>query len=174
VSPVRAVGSIIRVVTVDGLNVGGDAEEVYLQYAHELVGFATGLVGPWDAADVVADAMSRCDGTPTWVKVLDHRAYLYRAVLNGSRQWVRSKSSRAVRERLFSAQRTIPREVELRPEVWEAVRRLSVRQRAVIVLAYWEDLTPAQIAVRLGLSEGAVRRHLARAREHLRKVLTDD
>jgi DNA-directed RNA polymerase specialized sigma24 family protein len=35
-------------------------------------------------------------------------------------------------------------------------------------------LTPTRIADRLSISEGAVRRHLARAREHLRKVLVDE
>ena len=54
-----------------------------------------------------------------------------------------------------------------------AVAALSVRQRAVIVLTYWLDLHPAGIAGLLGVSEGAVRRHLARARAHLREVLRD-
>jgi RNA polymerase sigma factor (sigma-70 family) len=55
--------------------------------------------------------------------------------------------------------------------VREAVGKLSVRQRAVIVLTYWADLDPPTVAERLGISEGSVRRHLARARAHLREVL---
>jgi RNA polymerase sigma-70 factor (ECF subfamily) len=62
---------------------------------------------------------------------------------------------------------------EYRPEVLAAVRRLSVRQRAVIVLAYWEQLTVPEIAAHLGISEGSVRRHLARARSKLRRWLHD-
>lgn len=58
-----------------------------------------------------------------------------------------------------------------RPDVAAAVARLSVRQRAVVVLTYWADLDPAAIGVMLDVSEGSVRRHLARARAHLRKVL---
>jgi RNA polymerase sigma factor (sigma-70 family) len=58
-------------------------------------------------------------------------------------------------------------------EVLDAVRRLSVRQRAVVVLTYWQDLEPASVARLLGISEGAVRRHLARARAHLREYLDD-
>ena len=60
---------------------------------------------------------------------------------------------------------------EVRPEVLEAVARLSLRQRAVIVLTYWEDLEPAQVAIRLQIGEGSVRRHLARARARLREEL---
>ena len=46
------------------------------------------------------------------------------------------------------------------PEVLEAVGRLSMRQRAVVVLRYWGDHTPQTIAEMLGISEGSVRRHL--------------
>ena len=60
---------------------------------------------------------------------------------------------------------------EYRPEVLAAVRRLSVRQRAVVVLAYWEQLTAGEIAGQLGISEGSVHRHLARARSKLRGAL---
>ena len=38
---------------------------------------------------------------------------------------------------------------------------LSVKQRAVIVLTYWEDLSPSAVAQLMGISEGAVKRHLA-------------
>jgi RNA polymerase sigma-70 factor (ECF subfamily) len=55
--------------------------------------------------------------------------------------------------------------------VRDAVVALSVRQRAVIVLTYWADLDPRTVAERLGISEGSVRRHLARARAHLREAL---
>jgi len=48
-----------------------------------------------------------------------------------------------------------------------------MQQRAVIHLTYWEDLTPSVVATRLGVSEGTVRRQLARARDRLRKVLDE-
>ena len=50
-------------------------------------------------------------------------------------------------------------------------RKLSPQQRAVVVLTYWQDLTPSAVAELLDVSEGAVRKHLARARKHLRRVL---
>jgi RNA polymerase sigma-70 factor (ECF subfamily) len=61
----------------------------------------------------------------------------------------------------------------MRPEILDAVLALSVQQRAVVVLTYWADLTPAAIGELLDISEGSVRRHLARARKRLREVLRD-
>jgi DNA-directed RNA polymerase specialized sigma24 family protein len=43
-----------------------------------------------------------------------------------------------------------------------------------VVLTYWDDLDRASVARLLGISEGAVKRHLARAHHRLRELLTDD
>ena len=72
--------------------------------------------------------------------------------------------------RLFAKLWAIP---EVRPEVLAAVRQLSPRQRAVVVLTYWEDLAPDEVASILGTSQGSVKQHLARARSKLRRVLDD-
>ncbi len=61
-----------------------------------------------------------------------------------------------------------------RPEVLEQVAKLSVRQRAVVVLTYWDDFDRATVAALLGISEGTVKRHLARAHHKLRELITDD
>jgi DNA-directed RNA polymerase specialized sigma24 family protein len=41
----------------------------------------------------------------------------------------------------------------------------------VVYLTYWDDLTPTQIATLLHISEGSVKKQLARAREQLRRIL---
>jgi len=51
------------------------------------------------------------------------------------------------------------------------VSALSLAQRSVIYFVYWEDRTETQTAELLGVSPGTVRRHLFRARTHLRKAL---
>lgn len=82
----------------------------------------------------------------------------------------RSTMRRRARE-LRALDRQTVEEIELRPEVLEAMSMLSTQQRAAVILTYWEDLTVGEVAGRLGVSEGSVRRHLARGRSKLREVL---
>jgi len=144
--------------------------ETYRKHSDDLVRFATGLVGPSNAADVVADAVLGCMTSSKWKSVEKKRSYLYRCVFNEAMSFHRSTSRRLSREeRAASTEGTDPS--ELRPEVLDAVKVLSTRQRAVIFLTYWEDLTPSAVAESLGIGEGSVKRHLARARSHLKEVL---
>lgn len=144
--------------------------EFYEKYSGELVKFATGLVGPDNAADVVAETFVKVLSSRSWPEVDEQRAYLYRAVLNEVRMRHRSTMRRRAREmRAAATEATF--DPEVRPEVLEAMGVLSTRQRAAVILTYWEDLTPEEVAGRLGVSEGTVRRHLARGRAKLREVL---
>jgi len=64
-------------------------------------------------------------------------------------------------------------------DLWTAIGHLSPRQRAVIVLRYYEDLTEAETARILSCSVGAVKSHRARALHALRldaalEPLTDE
>jgi RNA polymerase sigma-70 factor (ECF subfamily) len=147
-------------------------EEIYRKYADDLVRFATGLVGPFDAPDVVTDACLHIFRSKGWGNVTNHRAYLYRSVLNQARSHHRSTLRRRIREmRTASSEVAIPVNVDV--DVLAAVDKLSVQQRASVVLTYWEDLTPAEVGSRLGISEGSVKRHLARARARLKELLDE-
>ena len=148
-------------------------EQVYRRYSQELTRYATGLVGPFDAPDVVSDACLRAFGSRNWPDVVDRRSYLYRVVFTVANDHHRRALSRRLR-----AVRTAAREMEPDPvadldfEVLEAVGRLSVQQRAAVYLTYWEDLSPEETASRMGVSPGTVKRHLARARRRLGELLT--
>jgi RNA polymerase sigma factor (sigma-70 family) len=146
--------------------------EVYEKYADQLVRFATGIVGPSDSRDVVSAAMVSVLWSTGWDEVRHERAYLYKAVLNEARQHLRRRDRRRRAEvkAASSPSGWIP---ELRPEVVDAVRRLSVSQRAVVFLSYWEDMRPAEVARTLGVSEGTVHRQLARGEARLRRVLDE-
>jgi RNA polymerase sigma factor (sigma-70 family) len=62
---------------------------------------------------------------------------------------------------------------ERRTQVLDALRELPDRQREVIVLRYYLDLSEAQIAETLGISRGAVKSHASRGAASLRQVLED-
>jgi RNA polymerase sigma-70 factor (ECF subfamily) len=147
-----------------------DDAETYRQLAPELTRFATALVGRSDAHDVLSGAVVKALATPAWPTVANRRAYLYRAVFNEAQRWLRRSGQRPGREARWAG----PDRWELpafHDDVRRAVAALSVRQRAVVVLTYWADLDPRTVADRLGISEGSVRRHLARARANLREAL---
>ena len=127
------------------------------------------LVGPSDATDVVSIA---------FLKVADRlgdidnvRAYLFRAVTSTAFDQHRSTRRRQSRDLHAVLPATAPTgsdDVDVR----RAVAGLSVQQRAVVYFTYWHDHSPDQIASLLDIAPATVRRHLARARLHLRKALS--
>ncbi|WP_200209545.1 SigE family RNA polymerase sigma factor [Micromonospora coerulea] len=58
--------------------------------------------------------------------------------------------------------------VDRRDEVWQALGRLPRRQRAVLVLRYFEDMNEAQIADAMGISVGTVKSQATKALAKLR------
>lgn len=149
-----------------------DNEDIYRKHSDELVRFATGLVGPFDAQDVVTDACLRAFQSRNWEAVTNRRAYLYRSVLNQARSQHRSTVRRRVREHATAGPAASePSPIDI--DVLRAVDKLSMQQRAAVFLTYWEDLRPAEVAARLNISEGSVKRHLARARARLKELLHD-
>lgn len=107
-------------------------------------------------------------------------AYLRRAVVNLCRTRIRRK---AVEARVNAAihhrdERKAPNWDPERHEtsriVWQAVTGLPERQRAAVVLRYFEDLPEAEIADVLQCSVGTVKSQLSKARSKLESVLGPD
>lgn len=148
------------------------ATGLYSAHRAELGRFAAWVAGPDDAADVVSEAMLSLLKGGQLVDADYPYALMQRAVVAKTRSMQRSMFRRRARERKF-ADRLVVEQPEVRPDVVDAVVRLSPRQRACIYLTYWEDLTPAMVADRLGIEEGTVKQYLARARAKLREVLNE-
>lgn len=144
--------------------------DVFESYGVELTRFATSLVGPAEAQDVVSEALLRSMWSDNWQNVRNQRAYLYRAIVSQARMHHRTASRRIERER-----RALPILVSGAPDghfdVWDALGHLNVDERAVVYLIYWEDLTEIETAERIKASERTVRRRLVRARRKLGRLL---
>lgn len=147
-------------------------EAVYREHAPRLMALASAMAGPSAADEVVAAATVRAMTSNAWASVRDPGAYLTRAVVNEARSRGRSARRRRARETAQITSDVVPPPDDPDHEVIAALLDLPLRQRAVVFLTYWSDLTPAAVADELGVSEGSVRKHLARARATLRDRLT--
>jgi RNA polymerase sigma-70 factor (sigma-E family) len=63
-------------------------------------------------------------------------------------------------------------QIDMRMQLADALRELTSRQRAVVVLRYYGDLSEADTAAALGCSVGSVKTHSSRALTHLQRALT--
>lgn len=157
---------------IDDRSLIAEIEDCYRRHGVGLVRFATVLVGPDDAQDVVSSAVLRVlDKSRGGIE--SPKAYLYQAVANQARNHKRGEARRRQRDSRVASQDEVTLLPEAYPEVRRAVEELSVRQRAVVYLTYWEDLNESAVAEHLGISAGSVRSHLARARRHLRRGLQE-
>lgn len=149
-----------------------DVAQLYADHGRQLLSYATWLVGADDAGDAVSEAMVSLIKGGQLEGATNPRALMQRAVLYRARSLQRSAVRRRRRESAI-ADRLVYEEPEIRPDIARRIATLSPRERACIFLAYWEDLRTADIADRLGLAEGTVKRYLARARAKLREVLDE-
>ena len=136
------------------------------------------LVEAWRHRDRIYDA----EGLSSWTSAIARNVYRRWARELGRQQVVSATSSSFPDRRLTDADPVDPEcelEVELeRCELAELLDRamaaLTPQARAVLIQRYVEDLPHAEIAERLGLTEGAVRITLHRGKLALKRILTTD
>lgn len=136
-----------------------------LRYGYALTG------STHDAADLVQSVLERIGSR--WSKVRradDPLAYVRRAMANGHvSRWRRHRHEIPVE---YLPERPGPHHDRLDDEpLWQALRDLPRRQRAVIVLRYYEGLSEAEIADVLGISRGTVKSQASRAVDKLRHAI---
>ena len=100
-------------------------------------------------------------------------AYVRRAMVNTYTSWWRSARREAAMPEGFDAPAPGGADVDDRDTVLRAMATLPARQRAVLVLRYYEDLSEAAIADTLGCSTGTVKSTASRGLRALRARLTD-
>ncbi|MFD7020912.1 RNA polymerase sigma factor [Streptomyces sp. NPDC059928] len=152
--------------------------ELYRARRLDMVRLALFLVDDLPTAeDVVQDAFAAvCRTYGTSLDGLqDPGAYLRTAVVNAARSVLRRRrTSRAYTPPHQGYGPPVDEELLLAEEhrqVLDALAQLTQRQREVLVLRYWSELSEAQIAQTLGLARGTVKSTASRALDILEKKL---
>lgn len=131
---------------------------------------------PSDAEDLLQTVLAKT--YVAWERIEDHRAvdgYVRRALVNTrTSQWRRRRVDEYVCDELPEPE-AVPQDADpaerqaLHDAMWRAIARLPARQRAMVVLRYYEDLSEAQTAEVLGVSVGTVKSAVSRALGKLRE-----
>ena len=152
-------------------------EEFLNQRLTPLLRYATVLTcDPVQAQDIVQDVLERAQRKWSRISGMDlPAAYVKRMVTNEFLSWRRRRSDVAVPSATLDAL-TPPlmdptAAVDQRAELVAGIARLPRKQRAAVVLRYFDGLDDAEIAAELGCSTGTVRSHISRAVATLRAAI---
>lgn len=144
-----------------------DLDALYREHADRLLHLAVSITFDRAASEeIVQEAFVGLQRAGT--RVQNPGGYLRRSVVNLSIKSIR-------RRQTAGRYRPPPQPTTSIPEIdegWDAVQRLAPRQRAVVALRYWEDLSEAEIAAVLGWPPGTVKSTLHRALKRLKKEIT--
>jgi RNA polymerase sigma-70 factor (sigma-E family) len=161
--------------THDGSLEGSSLGELYVRHAPESIRLAFLLTGDRALAeDLVQEAFARLVGRLRHLRDPGaFSAYLRRTIVNlSTSHFRRRRVERAYMERSAKAleAETNPNE-ELDATMHEALLRLPERQRAAIVLRFYEDLSDVQTAEIVRSTPGTVRSLVSRGMKTLRSEL---
>ncbi|MGX7669740.1 SigE family RNA polymerase sigma factor [Plantactinospora sp. DSM 117369] len=133
------------------------------------------LAGDWATAeDLLQTALTKT--YLAWKRLGEIEAvepYARRVLINTATSWWRRRWH-GERPTEVLPERPAPDQIEEqleRDRLWRHVRTLPVRQRAVLVLRFYEDLSEAQTAALLDISPGTVKSQTSRALSTLRRRL---
>ena len=154
-------------------------ESLYLQHAPSALRFAYFLSGDQETArDLVQDAFVRVAGRFRYLRQPDEfDAYLRRTILNLNASRLRRlkvERSSLAREAAYPVVAVAERDPGLSDELWKAILDLPPRQRAAIVLRFYEDLSEGQAADTLRCSVKALNQLVVRAMKTLRARIGED
>lgn len=136
------------------------------------------LCGDWDrASDHVQEALIRVYvAWPRLERAGREHAYARKAVVSAVFDHARRRSSKEVvaePDPSRPAAGDLAEQVTARAVLVAALAQLAPRQRACVVLRYFEDLSVADTAKALGCSEGTVKSQTARGLDTLRSLFDD-
>ncbi len=129
---------------------------------------------PHEAEDLVQDVFVRSSRRLDMLPEDEVGPYLRAAVVNGWRTRMRRFRVRSRRLPLLTTPDHSGVDLDAAHDLWTLVLALPPRQRATVILRYYEDLSEQATAEVLGCSVGTVKSQLSRAIEHLRRRYHDE
>lgn len=173
--------SVDAAVTATGLRAGGmsEAEAEFTAFFRlefsRVVRTVSLIVGDRGLAEEVAQE--------AFVQLFDHwrkvsryerpDAWVRRVAIRIATRAARRERMRRMLENRFLPVATAPDAVEPDSDVYAAVRRLPMSQRAAVVLFYFEDRPVSDLAPLMGCSPATARVHLHKARRRLAALLSE-
>jgi RNA polymerase sigma-70 factor (sigma-E family) len=133
----------------------------------------TGDVGL--AEDLVQESLAKLWSSEARRPVKNPDAYVCRIMVNSSiSAWRRGRHLQTVSDAVLDgvAEPDGSAAFAEHDRVWEALLQLPRRQRAILVLRFYEDLSEAEICQALSISPGTVRSQTYRARQALHQVMS--
>jgi RNA polymerase sigma-70 factor (sigma-E family) len=159
---------------------GADLEQLLAERGSSLMAAAIALAGSrQDGEDLLQAALERVLRKPGRVHE-DVEGYLRRVLYNlAADGWRRrgtwkQKLLPVLRADTRNAEPDQTSQVDQRDALVRMVGQLPPRQRAVIVLRYWEQRSETETAALLGCSEGTVKSAASRGLQHLRELSAQD
>ena len=132
------------------------------------------LSSPHDAEDVMQTVLLRLYECKKDFESEEHmKHWILRVAVNESRRVLRSFWRRTAVP-MEEWRETAAPEDPARAEVLEAVMALEPKYRVAVYLYYYEGLSVAETAAAMGANPSTVQTWLSRARERLRKALTEE
>jgi RNA polymerase sigma-70 factor (sigma-E family) len=127
------------------------------------------LTGDWQRAeDLLQTTLMRCCGR--WDRIDDHEAYVRRALVVTYAGWRRRRWTGEVPGPVPDvAGDDRAGDADARTDLLRLLASLPPRQRAVVVLRYYDDLSEADTAALLGIAPGTVKSTAAKALARLRR-----
>lgn len=125
------------------------------------------LTRDWGTAE---DLLQECLAKAwfAWPRIEEPEAYVRRALVTTYTSWWRRRWRGEVPSGALPDEGVADAERSGQEELWEAVGRLPAKQRAVIVLRFYEDLPVQEVARILGCHDGTVKSQTAKALAKLR------
>ncbi|WP_327084957.1 SigE family RNA polymerase sigma factor [Nonomuraea sp. NBC_01738] len=144
-------------------------QEFVATRADQLLRTAYLLTQNWATAeDLLQESLAKA--WFAWTRVAEPEPYVRKIMVTTYTSWWRRRWRRELPSDTLPEEQVsdLTGQVGDREALWRAVGRLPARQRAVVVLRFYEDLPVTEVAALLGCESGTVKSQTAKALAKLR------